>query len=303
VKRLTARALRAAAVVLLGMAVAGAPVLTYAQHGFGGGGGHAGGGHFGGGGHFAGGHVSAGHYAGGAHAFAAPHYAASAHYGGFAGHGYAAPHYGAASHFAAAGVGHYGIGAGHAGWTGRYGAGYYGGRYWGGAHYWGGGYWHGVFWPHIWFNPGWAWWLGALPLGYATFWWGGVPYYYWNDLYYTWSPGYNGYVVTEPPPVATDDNSAQNSGDAGGAQYAQPGEPAPYNGPAQSGAGVGDVYVYPRNGQSDAQTQSDRYECHSWAVNQTGFDPTRPPQQASGSADDYRRAMVACLDARGYTAR
>jgi hypothetical protein len=318
VKIPTVRALRAAAVVLLGIAVAGAPVLTYAQHGFGGGGGHVGGGHFGGGGH-----VSSGHFAGGGHAFAAPHYAAAGHYAGFAGHytgfaghGYAAPHYGAGAHFAAAGAGHYGLGgaghyglggAGHAGWTGRYGAGWYGGHYWGGAHFWGGGYWHGVFWPHIWFNPGWAWFLPVLPLGYATFWWGGVPYYYSNDLYYSWSPAYNGYVVSDPPPAATGDDSAQNSGDAGGVQYAQPqpGEPAPYNGgaAAPSGAGVGDVYLYPRNGQSDAQTQNDRYECHSWAVNQTGFDPTRSSQQASGSSGDYRRAMIACLDARGYSAR
>ena len=37
-------------------------------------------------------------------------------------------------------------------------------------------------------TPGWAWYLPVLPLGYATFWWGGVPYYYWNSLYYTWSP-------------------------------------------------------------------------------------------------------------------
>jgi hypothetical protein len=62
------------------------------------------------------------------------------------------------------------------------------------------------------------------------------------------------------------------------------------------------VYVYPRNGQSSEQTQNDRYECHSWAVNQTGFDPTRGAQQ-SGNTADYHRAMIACLDARGYSAR
>ena len=312
-KTVTAHALRAVAVVLLAIAVAGAPALTYAQHGFGGGGGHFGGGHFGGGGgHFSGGgHVSGGHFAGGGGAhFAAPHYGGG-HYAGFAGHGYAAPHsgaYGAGAHFAAPGAhfgagAHFGTGAHYGGWTGRYGAGWYGGHYWGGAHYWGGGYWHGVFWPHIGFNAGWAWFLPILPLGYATFWWGGVPYYYWNDLYYSWSPAYNGYVVTDPPPGAAGDDSVQNSGDAGGVQYdqPQPGEPAPSNG--ASGAGVGDVFLYPRNGQSDAQTQSDRYECHSWAVNQAGFDPTRPSQQASGGAGDYRRAMIACLDARGYSAR
>ena len=73
----------------------------------------------------------------------------------------------------------------------------------------------------------------------------------------------------------------------------------PYGGSA--GGSAADLYVYPRNGQTEQQTQNDRYECHSWAVGQSGFDPTRPQQ--TGNADDYRRAMVACLDARGYSAR
>jgi hypothetical protein len=50
-------------------------------------------------------------------------------------------------------------------------------------------------------------------------------------------------------------------------------------------SGAAQVIVYPRNGQSDAQTQSDRYECHRWAVSQSGYDPTRPAQQSSGSAN------------------
>src|SRR5580692_9956779 len=35
------------------------------------------------------------------------------------------------------------------------------------------------------------------------------------------------------------------------------------------------VYVYPANGQSPEQTERDRYECHVWAVQQTGVDPSR----------------------------
>ncbi|MGH3576601.1 MAG: hypothetical protein ACRDU0_03470, partial [Mycobacterium sp.] len=157
---------------------------------------------------------------------------------------------------------------------------------------WGGGYWRGGFWPRCYFNPGFAWFLPILPFGYATFWWAGAPYYYWNDLYYTWSPPDDGYVVTEPPPVAGtvadtyDDSSAD----------AQAGDGA------QSGGASPDVYLYPRNGQTDQQMSNDRYECHSWAVGQTGFDPTRGTQQ-SGNVADYRRAMIACLDARGYSAR
>ena len=36
-----------------------------------------------------------------------------------------------------------------------------------------------------------------------------------------------------------------------------------------------DIYAYPAKGQSQAQQDRDRNECHSWAVNQTGFDPAR----------------------------
>jgi hypothetical protein len=221
---------------------------------------------------------------------------------------YAAPHF--SGSYAAHGFqGTRGFQAAHTGFAGRTGFagahGYVGahGAWGGGARYWGGGYWGGRFWPHAYFYPGYAWFLPLLPLGYATFWWGGLPYYYANNLYYTWNPGYNGYVVTDPPPVAGTD-AADGSADS-----AQPGNDAPqysgdapqYSGPAPA-AGSADVYVYPRNGQNDQQTSNDRYECHSWAVNQTGFDPTRAAQP-SGTSADYRRAMIACLDARGYTAR
>jgi len=36
------------------------------------------------------------------------------------------------------------------------------------------------------------------------------------------------------------------------------------------------VFVYPAKGQSEAQADRDRYECHLWAVGQTGFDPSQP---------------------------
>jgi hypothetical protein len=35
------------------------------------------------------------------------------------------------------------------------------------------------------------------------------------------------------------------------------------------------VYVYPTAGQSAEQTDRDRYECHLWAVQQSGVDPSR----------------------------
>jgi hypothetical protein len=34
------------------------------------------------------------------------------------------------------------------------------------------------------------------------------------------------------------------------------------------------VYVYPASGQSAEQLDRDRYECHQWSVQQSGFDPS-----------------------------
>ena len=42
------------------------------------------------------------------------------------------------------------------------------------------------------------------------------------------------------------------------------------------------MLIYPAKSQSPQQQQKDEYECHIWAVKQTGFDPTKaqaPPQQ------------------------
>lgn len=46
----------------------------------------------------------------------------------------------------------------------------------------------------------------------------------------------------------------------------------------------GGVYIYPNKGQSQQQQSKDRYECHTWAVQQTGFNPSRAQAAApSGS--------------------
>jgi opacity protein-like surface antigen len=81
--------------------------------------------------------------------------------------------------------------------------------------------------------------------------------------------------------------------------------------PEQSGPAMGaaaGLLIYPKNGQSQEQQSADRYACHSWAQGQTGFDPTEPNSAASRSElaarrSDYRRAMSACLEARGYSVR
>jgi hypothetical protein len=45
-----------------------------------------------------------------------------------------------------------------------------------------------------------------------------------------------------------------------------------------------DMFIYPAKGQNQAQQDKDRYECHSWAVQQTGFDPSKPQSANSQSA-------------------
>lgn len=45
------------------------------------------------------------------------------------------------------------------------------------------------------------------------------------------------------------------------------------------------IFVYPNNGQSPEQTDRDRYECHSWAVQQTGVDPSR-------DSNPYERVVI-----------
>ena len=48
--------------------------------------------------------------------------------------------------------------------------------------------------------------------------------------------------------------------------YRQPPPPAPNT----------QVYAYPQAGQTQEQTDRDRYDCHEWAVKQANFDPSAP---------------------------
>jgi hypothetical protein len=119
-----------------------------------------------------------------------------------------------------------------------------------------------------------------LPAYYTTLWVGGLPYYYANDTYYTWDPGQGQYQVVDPPT----ENAAST-------------EPP---------AAAGELYTYPKNGQTQEQQEQDRYECHRWAAEQSGFDPTQnagaaPPDPARRGA--YQHAMTACLEGRGYTVK
>ena len=85
--------------------------------------------------------------------------------------------------------------------------------------------------------------------------------------------------------------------------------PAIAQSPTQQGqapiAAPGGISISPKNGQSQQQQAADRYACHSWAKNQTGFDPTLPnggvsPNLEASRRSEYRRAIAACLEGRGY---
>lgn len=124
--------------------------------------------------------------------------------------------------------------------------------------------------------------IPVLPPFYTTIWVGGVPYYYADDTYYVWRPEAREYVVTEPPQDAAAATTTPDRDD--------------------------ELFVYPGKGQSSEQMATDRYECHSWAAQQTGYDPTQPlggvdESQVTQKRAEYRRAETACLEARGYSVR
>jgi hypothetical protein len=175
------------------------------------------------------------------------------------------------------------------GWGGH---GYYGGRYYGGWHGYYGGWRGGWGWGWGWgcCGIGLGWWLPVLPLGYATYYWGGIPYYYANDSYYVWDANASAYQAVDPPSgLSTTPSSSA----------------ATYPGVAASGNWT-DLFAYPKGGQSVEQQTRDRDECHKWAVTQTGFDPAQPggdPKELAAKREAYLRAEGACLEARDYSVK
>ena len=52
--------------------------------------------------------------------------------------------------------------------------------------------------------------------------------------------------------------------------------------------------IYPRYGQSAAQTEADRQDCNRWATTQPG---------AMADAGEFERTALACMEGRGYSIR
>lgn len=124
--------------------------------------------------------------------------------------------------------------------------------------------------------------VAVLPPYYTTLWFGGLPYFYADGAYFMWRERERHYEVVEAPEGAETSRAPASSPD--------------------------DLFVYPKQGQTEDQQSKDRYECHRWAVDQTTWDPTQPAgglsrDESRAKRDEYRRAMTACLESRGYTVR
>lgn len=52
------------------------------------------------------------------------------------------------------------------------------------------------------------------------------------------------------------------------------------------------VFVFPKQGQSDQQMEQDKFACHSWSVSQTNYDPVGGSQQASSSKPQSSAAVI-----------
>ncbi len=136
-----------------------------------------------------------------------------------------------------------------------------------------------------------------LPIGYSTYWYGGSPYYSYRDEYYV-ADGRGYRVVAAPqadpvfsapgpaPVVAAPPSSTTNA-------------PTPVY---EQTAREGQLYAYPRNGQSESNATFDRIECETWGTKQTGYHPGQSADNVPKKSD-YQRAVVACLEGRGYSVK
>ncbi len=166
----------------------------------------------------------------------------------------------------------------------------------------------------------------ALPPHSRSIFWSGVNYSFWDGVWY--APGTRGYVVSRPPfgIVVSDLPVLRTLVVIGGIAYlyangvyyrerseggyevvqAPAGQAAPVEVVTNTSMATR-VFVYPRAGQSAEQQASDEYECHRWAVTQSGFDPTLAATSTAavegGRRGVYQRARIACLEGRNYTVR
>jgi hypothetical protein len=115
--------------------------------------------------------------------------------------------------------------------------------------------------------------------GFGYPYWG--PYRPYYPYYYPWGPTF-GFGITVVPHPHDHDHEHEDQSNA--QQHAFK------------------LYVYPAAGQSEAQTSEDRYQCHLWATNQSGYDPTLGAGKRE-DAEGYTRAFTACMQGRNYVVK
>ena len=117
----------------------------------------------------------------------------------------------------------------------------------------------------------------TLPAGFIAFTLGLATYYYVNDTYYAWDEPRASYVVINKPTGATAAIQTETTGR---------------------------IFAYPNHNQDEELQAKDRYECHQWAVGETGHDPSLETDDLTDQdRQNYRRAISACLVGRDYTVK
>jgi hypothetical protein len=51
-----------------------------------------------------------------------------------------------------------------------------------------------------------------------------------------------------------------------------------------------ELYIYPAKGQSNDQMEKDKFECYTWARNDTGFDPMAVPTTTTASPSGQKKS-------------
>lgn len=120
--------------------------------------------------------------------------------------------------------------------------------------------------------------INALGRGFISFQVGARRYFHVNATYYIRDKKTKEYIVIDKPKGA-------------------PGQLVAANKPTS-----GKIFIYPRENQKKAKQGQDRYECHLWAVEKSGLDPSHS-EYLTEDKGDYHRAITACLEGRGYTVR
>lgn len=117
----------------------------------------------------------------------------------------------------------------------------------------------------------------SIPTDYVAFTVELSTFYYVNDTYYVWDDQREAYIVSNEPVGA---------------------------GKAIESATKERLFVYPKIGQDEKLQAKDRYECHRWAVTESGVDPTSEEREYGRQENNnYKRAISACLVARDYSVK